>query len=64
MQGYTLPFTPTESRLIHTQAYLNGGWTNSSDAATFPVSDPAIGSLLAQVANRTASDAQEATKAA
>ena len=64
MQGYTLPFTPIDAKLIHTQAYWNGGWTNSSDGTAFSVSDPATGNLLAQVANCTVSDAQQAIKAA
>ena len=46
------------------EAYINGEWTGSSDGGLFDVVDPATGSLIGQVANCRAEDAEQAIAAA
>ncbi len=44
--------------------YINGEWRDSSDKSVIDVIDPATGKVLAQVANATAADGQDALAAA
>jgi succinate-semialdehyde dehydrogenase / glutarate-semialdehyde dehydrogenase len=64
MHRDALPFTPTDSNLLRTQAYIDGAWTPGAAKASFAVTDPATGNLLAEVANCGAADAQAAISAA
>lgn len=52
-------FSEPESRL-----YINGQWCDSTDAATFDVTNPATGAVLASVADATLEDARAAIDAA
>ena len=36
--------------LLHEQAYINGEWVSATDGGTFPVTNPADDTLLAEVA--------------
>jgi succinate-semialdehyde dehydrogenase / glutarate-semialdehyde dehydrogenase len=64
MHRDALPFTPTDSNLIRTDAYINGAWSAGSVNQRFAVTDPATGNLLAEVANCSAADAKTAIEAA
>jgi succinate-semialdehyde dehydrogenase / glutarate-semialdehyde dehydrogenase len=50
--------------LVPKGIYVNGQWRDSSDKSVIDVIDPATGKVLAQVANATAADGQEALTAA
>ncbi len=47
-----------------TQLFLNGEWRDASDGATFDVTDPATGELVAQVADATEADVRAMVEAA
>ena len=53
-----------DGRLLREQGYIDGQWTEASDAATFEVRDPCTGGLLARVARLGADDATRAIDAA
>lgn len=53
-----------DRRLLRQRAYIGGRWTAATDGETFPVSDPATGALVAQVAALGAADATLAIDAA
>jgi succinate-semialdehyde dehydrogenase / glutarate-semialdehyde dehydrogenase len=50
--------------LVPKGIYVNGQWRDSSDKSVIDVIDPATGKVLAQVANATAADGQDAMTAA
>ena len=50
--------------LVPKGIYVNGEWRDSSDKSVIDVIDPATGKVLAQVANATAQDGQDALAAA
>ena len=50
--------------LVPKGIYVNGEWRDSSDKSVIDVIDPATGKVLAQVANATAQDGQDALTAA
>jgi succinate-semialdehyde dehydrogenase/glutarate-semialdehyde dehydrogenase len=50
--------------LFKSEAYVNGQWVSAASGKTFRVTDPADGSLVAEVANLDASDVTLATEAA
>ena len=50
--------------LVPKGIYINGEWRDSSDKSVIDVIDPATGKVLAQVANATAADGQDAMTAA
>lgn len=52
------------SRLARTQLFIDGGWRNAQDGATFPVRNPSTGALVASVASATRADAKAAIEAA
>ncbi|KUJ83714.1 NAD-dependent succinate-semialdehyde dehydrogenase [Microbulbifer flavimaris] len=52
----------TDKQLLKTQNYINGEWRDA--AGRIDVRDPASGELLAEIADGTAADAQEAVVAA
>lgn len=54
----------TDRRLLRQLAYIDGRWTAASDGETLPVTDPASGALIAQVAALGASEATQAVEAA
>jgi aspartate-semialdehyde dehydrogenase len=53
-----------DRRLLRQLSYIDGRWTAASDGETFPVTDPATGALIAQVAALGASEATQAIDAA
>jgi succinate-semialdehyde dehydrogenase/glutarate-semialdehyde dehydrogenase len=50
--------------LFREQAYVDGAWTADGDGTTFDVTNPADGSLLAQLPNQGAEQARHAIEAA
>ena len=50
--------------LLREQSYINGEWVSALDGATFPVSNPADGSLVAEVPEMEVKGAREAIRAA
>ena len=50
--------------LIRTQNFIAGEWTDARDGARFPVTNPATGETIVDVANSGAADARAATDAA
>ena len=55
-------FAPEE--LIRTENFIGGRWTPATDGARFAVTNPANGTLIAEVADSQAADARAATDAA
>ncbi|MFM9924458.1 NAD-dependent succinate-semialdehyde dehydrogenase [Variovorax sp. H27-G14] len=53
-----------DPRLLKTQAHIGGHWLDAHDAATFDVTDPASGALLAAVPHMGAAEAAQAVEAA
>ncbi len=54
----------TDKSLLQTQAYVNGTWRNAFSGKTFPVTNPATGEELAQVADVGAEETRQAIVAA
>lgn len=54
----------TDQSLFKTDAHINGVWRNGRDGARFPVTNPATGAEIAQVADLGASETREAIEAA
>lgn len=54
----------TDHRLLRQLSYIGGRWTAAPDGETFPVTDPATGALVAQVAALGATEATQAIDAA
>ncbi|MFM0729586.1 NAD-dependent succinate-semialdehyde dehydrogenase [Paraburkholderia sediminicola] len=54
----------TRNELIRPQNLIDGKWIDAADAARFPVTNPATGELIVDVANSGATDARAATDAA
>ncbi len=50
--------------LLREQSYINGEWVSAPDAASFPVSNPADGSLVAEVPEMEVEGARSAIEAA
>jgi len=50
--------------LLRDKGYINGKWVSAADGATFAVTNPADGSLVAQVPELTVEDARSAIEAA
>jgi succinate-semialdehyde dehydrogenase/glutarate-semialdehyde dehydrogenase len=50
--------------LIRTENFIGGRWTPAADGARFAVTNPADGTLIAQIADSQAADARAATDAA
>jgi aspartate-semialdehyde dehydrogenase len=53
-----------DRRLLRQLSYIGGRWTAARDGETFPVTDPATGALVAQVAALGAVEATQAIDAA
>jgi succinate-semialdehyde dehydrogenase / glutarate-semialdehyde dehydrogenase len=56
--------TLTDPQLLRSDAYVDGAWTPAGAGGTIPVSNPATGEILAQVANLEPGDARAAIEAA
>ena len=54
----------TRSELLRTQNLIAGKWVDAAHGAHYPVTDPATGETITQVANSTADDARAAADAA
>ncbi len=50
--------------LLRNQSYINGQWVNTNDGKTFPVQNPYDGSLLTELADLGAAEAEVAIHAA
>src|SRR4249920_2803846 len=50
--------------LLRAQAYVDGAWRDAGSMATFAVTNPATGAVIAEVADLSAADAREAIAAA
>ena len=50
--------------LLREESYINGQWVSAADGATFEVTNPADGSLVANVPQLTVDDARKAIEAA
>ena len=51
-------------RLFRSEAYINGGWAGADDGSTFPVSNPADGTVLTTVPNQGVAETRRAIEAA
>src|SRR5258706_45082 len=49
--------------LLKAQAYVDGAWRDAGSKARFPVTNPATGAVIAEVADLDADDAREAIAA-
>ena len=54
----------TDKTLMRSFSYINGKWCAAADGATFPVTDPADGAVVGEVASLSASEAAGAVDAA
>ncbi len=54
----------SDKALLRADAYVNGAWTNARSNARFPVTNPATGETIAEVANLDAGDTRAAIEAA
>ena len=54
----------SDPSLLKTQAYIDGQWVDADDGATFPVTNPANGELIATVAKLGAPETARAIEAA
>ncbi|MGP9818517.1 NAD-dependent succinate-semialdehyde dehydrogenase [Salinarimonas sp. NSM] len=54
----------TRSDLVRTALHIDGAWRPASDAATFPVTNPSTGAVVAEVASATVADTRAAIAAA
>jgi succinate-semialdehyde dehydrogenase/glutarate-semialdehyde dehydrogenase len=59
-----MTLTLSDPSLLKTQAYINGQWVDADDGATFDVTNPADGSLVATVAKAGAAETRRAIEAA
>ena len=59
-----MPTQLQDSHLLKTQAYINGQWLNADSSATFAVSNPANGKVIAEVANLGANETHVAIESA
>ena len=56
--------TLSDNGLLKNQAYINGEWVDAKSGATFPVTNPATGETIAEVAKVGASETADAIAAA
>ncbi len=54
----------SDPSLVRTQAFIDGAWVNGDSSETFPVSNPATGEVIAQVAHCGAAETRRAIQAA
>lgn len=55
---------PSPKASVYDSAYINGNWVKAASGATYPVSNPASGEMLARVPDMNAEDTREAIRAA
>lgn len=63
MQTVTRPQLQ-DSKLLRTGLYVNGTWSSAERGDELPVTDPAVGDVVAHVASATAADTRRAIEAA
>ncbi|MEM7503241.1 MAG: NAD-dependent succinate-semialdehyde dehydrogenase [Pseudomonadota bacterium] len=54
----------SDKELLQSKAYINGKWVDSNDGETFPVTNPATGEVIAEVARCGADETRTAIAAA
>lgn len=54
----------SDRELLQSRAYINGQWVDSHDGETFPVTNPANGELIAEVARCGGAETKQAIEAA
>ena len=54
----------SDPSLLKSQAYINGQWVDADNGATFPVTNPANGELIVEVAKAGAAETARAIDAA
>ena len=54
----------SDKELLQSKAYINGKWVDSNDGETFPVTNPATGEIIAEVARCGADETHTAIAAA
>ena len=54
----------SDKGLLQSKAFINGRWVDSNDGETFPVTNPATGDVIAEVARCGAAETDEAIAAA
>jgi len=54
----------SDPSLLKNQAYVNGQWIDADNGATFPVTNPATGELIIEVAKVGAAETARAVAAA
>ncbi|KVU63105.1 NAD-dependent succinate-semialdehyde dehydrogenase [Burkholderia cepacia] len=59
-----MSLTLTRGELLRRQNLIGGQWVDAANKARYPISNPATGELIAEVANSAATDACAATDAA
>jgi len=59
-----MPFSLSDPSLLKNQAYINGQWVDADSGETFPVSNPANGELIVNVAKLGANETARAIAAA
>ncbi|MCL2790859.1 MAG: NAD-dependent succinate-semialdehyde dehydrogenase [Desulfobulbus sp.] len=60
----TMTIPLTDSTLTRTKGYINGNWIAASDRRVFPVTNPATGALLTEVADMGVAETEMAITAA
>ena len=59
-----MAFQLRDAALLRTDGYIDGRWTGADSGARFPVTDPASGERLAEVADMGAAETRRAIEAA
>jgi len=59
-----MPYALSDSELLRTQAYIDGVWVDADDGARMPVTNPATGDVLTEIARVGATETQRAIEAA
>ena len=54
----------SDQALLKTQAYINGQWQDADSGATVPVTNPANGEVIAEVAKCSTAETRRAIEAA
>ena len=54
----------SDQALLKTQAYINGQWIDADNGETVPVTNPANGEVIAEVANWGTAETRRAIEAA
>ena len=54
----------TDTALLKTQAYINGEWVDADNGSTLPITNPANGETIAEVAKCSTAETRRAVEAA